>query len=159
MSACQRPRKAACCRDQRFLWYAYAARFRVIHTRKTPCALRIYCIRKHWMAYFLYTETVTPKNTVYITLRTDSKPHRLTKSPLTQPLPACCTLSLQSNYLSFCTEQTRRGWVSGLFVRRWGLLSTVSILRVIYILWVTHMLGLHDGEIRFTSMNVVIKRS
>ena len=96
MSACQRPRKAACCRDQRFLWYAYAARFRVIHTRKTPCALRIYCIRKHWMAYFLYTETVTPKNTVYITLRTDSKPHRLTKSPLTQPLPACCTLSLHS---------------------------------------------------------------
>ena len=45
-------------------------------------------------------------------------------------------------------EHAGRGWVSGLFVRRWGLLS---ILRVIYILW-SHVLilfsldeGIHLG--------------
>ena len=45
-------------------------------------------------------------------------------------------------------EHAGRGWVSGLFVRRWGLLS---ILRVIYILWVrpqnsvgeTREIGIH----------------
>ena len=42
MRACQRPTEAACCRDQRFVPYAYTARFRDIHTRKTLCALRVY---------------------------------------------------------------------------------------------------------------------
>ena len=56
MRACRRPTEAACLRVQkcannrqlivagarRFLQHACAARFRVIHTRKTPCALRIY---------------------------------------------------------------------------------------------------------------------
>ena len=56
MRACRRPTEAACLRvrkcannrqlivagAQRFLRHACAAHFRVIHTRKTPCALRIY---------------------------------------------------------------------------------------------------------------------
>ena len=56
MCACHRPTEAARFRVQkcannhqlivagveRFLWHACAAHFRVIHTRKTPCALRIY---------------------------------------------------------------------------------------------------------------------
>ena len=33
-----------------------------------------------------------PKEYTYITRRTDSNPHRLTKSPLTQPFPACSAL-------------------------------------------------------------------
>ena len=41
MRACTRPTEAACCRIQRFLRYAYAALFRVIHTRKTLRALRV----------------------------------------------------------------------------------------------------------------------
>ena len=42
MRACTRPTEAACCRIQRFLRYAHAALFRVIHTRKTMRALRVY---------------------------------------------------------------------------------------------------------------------
>ena len=56
MRACRRPTEAACLRvrkcannrqlivagAQRFVRHACAAYFRVIHTRKTPCALRIY---------------------------------------------------------------------------------------------------------------------
>ena len=42
MRACQRPMEGACCRDQKFVPNAYTARFRVIHTRKTLCALRVY---------------------------------------------------------------------------------------------------------------------
>ena len=62
----------------------------------------------------------------------NSKLHRLTKSPLTQPLPACCTLSLQyTPNTCLSVQSSRGGWVSGLFVRRWGLLS---VLQVIYIL-------------------------
>ena len=56
MHACRRPTEAACLRvqkyannrqlivagAQRFLRHVCAAHFCVIHTRKTPCALRIY---------------------------------------------------------------------------------------------------------------------
>ena len=42
---------------QRFLRYAYTARFRVIQTRKTLHVLYVH-IRKQYLAYFLYTETV-----------------------------------------------------------------------------------------------------
>ena len=42
MRACMKPTEAECCRIQRFLWYAYTACFRVIQTRKTLCALRVY---------------------------------------------------------------------------------------------------------------------
>ena len=42
MRAYTRPTEAVCCRNQRFLRYAYAARFRVIQTRKTLRALHVY---------------------------------------------------------------------------------------------------------------------
>ena len=56
MRACMRPTEAACFRKRKcanirqlivagiktFLQYAYAARFRVIHTRKTLRTLRVY---------------------------------------------------------------------------------------------------------------------
>ena len=66
-----RPTEAACFRVQkcannhqlvvagiqRCVQYTYSACFRVIHTRKTLHALRTY-IRKQWLAYVSYTETV-----------------------------------------------------------------------------------------------------
>ena len=54
----------------------------------------------------------------YITRRTDSKPHRLTKSPLTKPFPAWCTLSLQYTPTTCLSVQSRRGevgWVDFLY--------------------------------------------
>ena len=39
---CTRPTEAECCRNERFIRYAYAARFRFIHTRKTLRALSVY---------------------------------------------------------------------------------------------------------------------
>ena len=42
MGACMRPTEAACCRNERFIRYAYAASFRVIHTRKMLCVLNVY---------------------------------------------------------------------------------------------------------------------
>ena len=42
MRACMRPTEAACCRNERFIRYAYAACFRVIHTRKMLCVLHVY---------------------------------------------------------------------------------------------------------------------
>ena len=42
MRAYTRPTEAVCCRNERFLQYAYAARFRVILTRKTLRALHVY---------------------------------------------------------------------------------------------------------------------
>ena len=42
MPACMRPTEAACCRIQRFLRCAHTALLRVIHTRKTLCALCVY---------------------------------------------------------------------------------------------------------------------
>ena len=46
MRAYTRPTEAVCCRNERFLQYAYAARFRVIHTRKTLRARRYVYLRK-----------------------------------------------------------------------------------------------------------------
>ena len=55
MRAYTRPTEAVCCRNERFLRYAYAARFRVIQTRKRLCDWRIFRRRKRYYACVSYT--------------------------------------------------------------------------------------------------------
>ena len=46
---------------------------------------------------------------IYITRRTDSNPHRLTKSQLTQPLPPAL---LDGKVVQYTADRAGRGWVS-----------------------------------------------
>ena len=73
MPACMRPTEAACFRVQkcvnnhqlidagiqRFLRHACTTRFHILYCKHAKCHARYVYIRKHWLAGFPYTETVT----------------------------------------------------------------------------------------------------
>ena len=72
---------------------------------------------------------------IYISDRRDSTSHRLTKMWLTQPLPALSAEQYSTAYsikLPDCrTEQVGRGLVSHIFVRRWPVLSLLSLIYIL----------------------------